>query len=74
MKTIDRAKHALWDKSRLPHDENGYVEDTKDNLMIGVTTEMVRSDYQKGSGQEWLSKIRAIHSSSALAANAFGEN
>ena len=33
---------------------------------------MIKSDYCKGSGQEWLAKIRAIHSSAALAANTFG--
>ena len=72
MNTIDRAKQALWQISGLPHDRHGYVTDPQTNLVAGVTTEMIKGDFDNGSGQEWLSKIRAIHSSSALAANTFG--
>lgn len=72
MNTVDRAKKALWKKFGLPHDSKGYVEDISLNLVSGVTPEMIRTDYCEGSGQEWLVKIRAIHSSAALAANAFG--
>ena len=49
-----------------------YVTDVRMNLVPGVTTEMVQDDYRNGSGQEWLRKFRAIHSSAALAANSFG--
>lgn len=72
MNTVDRAKHALWKKSGLPHDPRGYVEDAGLNLVSGVIPEMIKTDYCDGSGQEWLAKIRAIHSSAALAANTFG--
>ena len=72
MNTIDRAKHALWKKSGLDHDPQGYVDNAGLNLVSGVTPEMVEADYCGGSGQEWLGKIRAIHSSAALAANTFG--
>lgn len=72
MNTIDRSKQALWKKSGLPHDLKGYVEDARLNLVNGVTPEMIKDDYCEGSGQEWLTKIRAIHSSAALAANTFG--
>jgi hypothetical protein len=75
MNIVDRAKHALWKKSGLPHDPKGpkgYVEDARLNLVSGVTPEMIKPDYCRGSGQEWLTKIRAIHSSAALAANTFG--
>jgi len=38
----------------------------------GVVPEMIKADFCRGRGQEWLGKIRAIHSSAALAANTFG--
>jgi hypothetical protein len=72
MSIIDRAKQALWNKSGLPHDRRGYVKDPQANLVAGVTPEMIKGDYDHGSGQEWLFKMRAIHSSAALAANTFG--
>lgn len=72
MTIVHRAKNALWNKSGLPHDCKGYVTDAHLNLVAGVTSEMIKGDFASGSGQEWLSKIRAIHSSSALAANTFG--
>jgi hypothetical protein len=72
MNIVDRAKVALWKKSGLPHDVKGYVEDVRLNLISGLTPEMIINDYRNGSGQEWLVKIKAIHSSAALAANVFG--
>ncbi|MFA6413846.1 MAG: hypothetical protein WCW53_14240 [Syntrophales bacterium] len=72
MSIVDRAKQAIWKKAGLPHDGKGYVTDSQLNLVAGVTSEMIKGDYDSGSGQEWLSKIRAIHSSSALVANTFG--
>ena len=72
MNTIDRAKRALWKQSGLPHDRRGYVTHPEENLISGVTPDMIKADYDKGRGQEWHSKIRAIHSSAALAANTFG--
>jgi len=49
------------------------VADVQANLISCVTTDMIKGDYENGSGQEWQRKIRAIHSSAALAANAFGK-
>jgi hypothetical protein len=72
MNTCDRAKRALWYKSGLPHDSKGYVKDVQQNLVSGVRLEKVEIDYSQGSGQELASKMRAIHSSSALVANTFG--
>ena len=72
LNTVDRAKQALWKKSGLSHDANGYVEDRQTNFIPGVTAEMIKDDYHNGDGQEWSRKIRAIHSSAALAANTFG--
>jgi hypothetical protein len=40
--------------------------------MPGVNPDLIRADFAKGSGQEWTTKLRAIHSSAALAANSFG--
>lgn len=72
MNTIDQAKQALWKKSGIPHDRRGYVTDPQANLVEGVTPDIIKGDYDVGSGKEWRSKIRAIHSSAALAANTFG--
>lgn len=72
MSIVDRAKYAIWKKAGLPHNDKGYVTDSQLNLVGGVTSEMIKVDYDRGSGQEWLYKIRAIHSSSALVANTFG--
>jgi hypothetical protein len=72
MNLVNRAKEALWRKSGLPHDANGYAANAESNLVSGVTPDMIKADYGEGSGQEWRFKIRAIHSSAALAANTFG--
>ena len=72
MNTLDRAKQALWQRSGLSHDAKGYVNDVRQNLVSGVTLEMIAGDYSQGSGQDLTSKMRAIHSSSALVANTFG--
>lgn len=72
MNTIDRAKRALWKKSGLSHDYRGYLSRPGDNLVSSVSPDLVKADYDNGSGKEWLFKFRAIHSSAALAANTFG--
>lgn len=72
MNTTKRAKSAIWCQSGLYHDLNGYLDDAAANLLPGVIPELIQDDFCQGSGQEWLGKIRAIHSSSALAANSFG--
>jgi hypothetical protein len=76
MKTTDRAKAALWARFReltgIDHDVDGYVSSPEKNLLPDVSVALVRKDFEEGSGQEWSKKIRAIHSSSALAANVFG--
>jgi hypothetical protein len=53
-------------------DQQGYVLEVKDNLVEGVDADLIKRDYENGSGQEWDRKIRAVHSSAALAANTFG--
>jgi hypothetical protein len=72
MDICDRAKHALWQKANLLHDAKGYVADVQQNLVPGVMLDMIKEDFSQGSGDELARKMRAIHSSSALAANTFG--
>jgi hypothetical protein len=72
MTIIDRAKRALWKKSGFKDHPKGYLANPEMNLLPGVTPKMIKDDYLKGSGHEWKSKFRAIHSSAALAANTFG--
>jgi hypothetical protein len=77
MSTAELAKQALWNKSGLlqvqdPNGPEGYVKDGRLNLVPGVTPEMIKADYCRGSGHEWLKKFKAIHSSAALVANTFG--
>jgi len=79
METLGRAKLALWRRFRdvtgCEHDGRGYVRCSRMNLLPTITPEVaeqIEGDYREGSGKEWDSKICAIHSSAALAANAFG--
>ncbi len=71
------AKKCVWDHfSRLhPHlcvDPYGYVSNAENNLVVGVDAQLIKREYERGAGQEWDCKIRAVHSSAALAANTFG--
>jgi hypothetical protein len=54
-------------------DSQGYVLDTRDNLVNGVELEDIRADFEAGAGHELQRKMRAPHSSSALVANTFGK-
>jgi hypothetical protein len=49
----------------------GYVEDLADNLVPGVERPQFETDFGEGDGNELGGKIRAAHSSAALAVNAF---
>ncbi|NLN39782.1 MAG: hypothetical protein GX155_09335 [Smithella sp.] len=73
MKLIDRAKQVLWKKSGLDHDNQGYLKKPELNLLPDIDAKIIEGDYRKGSGHEWNSKFRAIHSSAALVANTFGK-
>jgi hypothetical protein len=53
-------------------DEHGYVTDVHDNFLYGIELEDIRSDFEAGAGRELKGKMRAPHSSSALAVNTFG--
>lgn len=60
MNLLDRAKQVLWEKSGLPHDLKGYVEDVHQNLISGLTPDMIKEDFRNGGGQEWRKKIRKV--------------
>jgi hypothetical protein len=76
MTTLDRVYRALWTGFRATtgkaFDEKGYVTRLEDNLLPGINVHLVAADYRRGRGNELKSKIRAVHSSGALAANTFG--
>jgi len=53
-------------------DQLGYLTDVRDNFLPGIELEDIRSDFEAGAGRELKGKMRAPHSSSALAVNTFG--
>ncbi|NCA83394.1 MAG: hypothetical protein EOM72_11735 [Opitutae bacterium] len=71
-----RAKQAIRQRydeiSAEKLDDRGYAARAELNLVPGVRLEDVQADFAQGSGNELEGKFRAAHSSSALAANAFG--
>ena len=52
-------------------DDKGYASDLRDILLPTVSVEDFEADLSAGSGNELQTKFRAVHSSSALAVNAF---
>lgn len=52
-------------------DDKGYAGDFRDILLPMVSAEDFEADLNAGSGNELQTKFRAVHSSSALAVNAF---
>jgi hypothetical protein len=54
-------------------DEQEYVCDVRDNLLLpDIDLDSIRPDFEAGAGHELKGKMRAPHSSSALAVNMFG--
>lgn len=53
-------------------DASGYLRDLQDNLLPGIDFDCIRQDIEQGAGNELKRKFLAIHSSTALAVNAFG--
>ncbi|HYP09460.1 MAG TPA: hypothetical protein VER03_24765 [Bryobacteraceae bacterium] len=53
-------------------DERGYAASWVQNVMPGLPLAEIASDLAEGAGHELRRKLRAAHSSSALAINAFG--
>lgn len=52
-------------------DDRGYVHRFSENLLPGVRAKDFETDLRSGDGNELQGKFRAVHSSSALAVNAF---
>ena len=52
-------------------DSRGYVHDVADNLVPSVRLTDFEADLRAGDGNELEGKFKAVHSSSALAVNAF---
>ena len=52
-------------------DDHGFVHRFSENLLLGVRAEDFEADLRSGDGNELQGKFRAVHSSSALAVNAF---
>jgi len=77
MNIATRCRHALHRAlaAYLPtarFDSQGYVIDLHDNLLPGVDLDALSPDFEAGAGRELEGKMRAPHSSSALAVNMFG--
>jgi hypothetical protein len=75
--TAAMARRATLDQFRscrpsIPLDARGYTDRPENNLIDGVDLDDFRTDFEQGSGNELAGKFRAVHSSSALAANCFG--
>ncbi|MFZ0737760.1 MAG: hypothetical protein WBL70_12570 [Candidatus Acidiferrales bacterium] len=74
---LDRSYAALLAGARKVstsdlYNENGYAPKWEDNLMNGLPLAEIKRDFENGAGQELEGKLRAAHSSAALAVNAFG--
>jgi Restriction Endonuclease associating with ARP len=54
------------------YDQKGYAPRWEDNLMSGLPLAEISHDLSAGAGQELEGKLRAAHSSAALAVNTFG--
>ena len=52
-------------------DQKGYVSRVEDNLLPNIDVGLVRQAFGGAAGHELKSKMRAVHSSSALVVNAF---
>lgn len=52
-------------------DDKGYVGCAQDNLLPGILIDDIQSEFGAGAGGELKGKMRAVHSSSALAVNTF---
>ncbi len=62
---------ALAVAPKVGYDAKGYTDRWEDNLMPGLPLDAVAGDLRAGSGQELGGKLRAAHSSAALAINCF---
>ena len=71
---IKDAQKAWAERHRIEFDERsrgGYVRDCKDNLWGKDLSDRALAGFSQGSGSELKTKMKALHSSSALVANFF---
>ena len=66
-----KAKAALHLTFGKATDAQGYVNLPQENLIAGVRLDQFEKDLRRGDGDELQAKLRAVHSSSALAVNCF---
>ena len=69
--TQKQVRAALWRQFPGSTNDKGYVDRPEENLIDGVHLRMFESDLRKGAGNELANHFLAVHSSSALAVNAF---
>ena len=67
----EQTKRALRRKPGVSANSDGYVPWPQDNLLPGVRLEQFEHDLRRGAGSELRMKFCAVHSSCALAVNAF---
>lgn len=68
-----RAYNALAKALNSPNaDSQGYLSDVAENLLPDIDFGRIRNEIENGSGNELQQNLLAIHSSTALAVNAFG--
>ncbi len=66
-----KSEQQNWARSRkIKFDSRGYVGQVEDNLWKPLSTR-ARQNFERGAGSELSGHMRALHSSSALAANFF---
>jgi hypothetical protein len=69
--TLAKRQQAQWAaRCGIAADARGYVSALDDNLLLPLSDATAR-DFTRGSGSELDGKMRALHSSSALAVNVF---
>jgi hypothetical protein len=71
MDVATKAKAALVSRFSGTCDRKGYTRTIQENLMPGVDLATVENDLRRGDGNEMTTKLRAVHSSAALAVNCF---
>lgn len=54
------------------YDVQGYASDWRQNILEGLALPEIVADFSRGAGRELDGKLRAAHSSAALAVNTFG--
>ena len=70
LEEIKKRQRAWAGAMGIPHDGRGYTRKVEDNLWSPLS-DRARQGFERGTGSELRKHMRALHSSSALAANLF---